>query len=59
MKLGLFGPGLVPNSAAVTADAMLACEARLREQFQQLWDVPHIRELLVKELRDFLKERGT
>ena len=36
------------NSTAVTADAMPVDEGRLREQFQQLLDVPHSRELLAK-----------
>ena len=49
------GAGGTSNAAAVTADAMPADEARLREQFQQLWDVPHTRELLVEGLRDFFK----
>ena len=42
------------NSAAAAADTMLADVARLRDQFQQLWDVLHTRELLVKRLRESL-----
>ena len=45
------------GSAAVTVDAVLADEARLREQFQQLWDASHIQELLVKRLRDYFSDR--
>ena len=36
------------NIAAATAAAMLADVARLREQLQHLWDVPHTREMLVE-----------
>ena len=56
LKLGLFQSGAGGmNSTAVTADAIPADEARLREQFHQLWDVPHNRELLVKGLRGFFQ----
>ena len=37
---------------AVKTDAMFADEARLREQFQQLWNVLHNRELLAKRLKE-------
>ena len=44
-----------PLCAAATADAVPADVARLREQCQQLWDVPHTRELLVREVDGFFK----
>ena len=34
-------------------------EARLREQFQQLWDQPHNRKWLVKEVREFVAGLGS
>ena len=37
------------NSVAATAAVKSAGEAQLRERFQQLWDVPQTRELMVKE----------
>ena len=55
VKLGLFWSGAGgTNSTAVAADAVPVDGDRLREQFQQLWDVPQSRELLAKRLREFL-----
>ena len=34
------------------------CEARLREQVQQLWDLSHNRKLLVKEVRELVAGLG-
>ena len=53
VKLGLFGPGGT-NGTAVTAETAPVDGDWLREQFQQLWDVTHNRELLAKRLRQCL-----